>query len=368
MPVLVQPLPEGPLDIVGDVHGELDALLALLDRLGCDPERRTVDRPLVFLGDLVDRGPDSPSVVDVVRGLVEAGVAWCVAGNHELNLLQGDKKEGNGWFLGHDDSYQSASTGRRAFESRPIDARDREPTRAFLATLPVVLERPDLRVVHACWDGPSLAALPHEGELAPLSRAAAREVIAELRRTGALARALEQRAEFANLRDHGTRPDRMLDAVQEVSAAEQLKNPYKVLTSGREDPIPFEELYFIGGKWRFVARSRWWEDYTDDAAVVIGHYWRRRKAPVTGKIDLWDRVPPYGWAGPRGNVFCVDYSVGRRFAERWEHPTGQPERFRGGLAALRWPERSLVFDDQPDPISTTGFGGGSISAGAALPP
>ena len=67
---LIQQLPAGPLDIIGDVHGELAALERLLARLGADPARGHVERPLVFVGDLIDRGPDSPGVVALVRSLV----------------------------------------------------------------------------------------------------------------------------------------------------------------------------------------------------------------------------------------------------------------------------------------------------------
>src|SRR5687767_8858066 len=89
MPVLRSPLTAGPLDLVGDIHGEIEALQRVLHRLGCDPERRRAKRPLVFVGDLIDRGPDSPACVELVLRLVEAGIAQVVLGNHELNLLRG---------------------------------------------------------------------------------------------------------------------------------------------------------------------------------------------------------------------------------------------------------------------------------------
>lgn len=76
----------GPFDIIGDVHGcssELETLLAKLGyRDGTHPEGRTA----VFVGDLVDRGPDSPGVLRRVMGMVEAGTALCVPGNHENKL------------------------------------------------------------------------------------------------------------------------------------------------------------------------------------------------------------------------------------------------------------------------------------------
>ena len=76
----------GPFDIIGDVHGcsaELEALLGKLGYVdGTHPEGRTA----VFVGDLVDRGPDSPGVLRRVMGMVAAGSALCVPGNHEHKL------------------------------------------------------------------------------------------------------------------------------------------------------------------------------------------------------------------------------------------------------------------------------------------
>ncbi|WP_030690021.1 polynucleotide kinase-phosphatase [Streptomyces globisporus] len=76
----------GPFDIIGDIHGcrsELETLLAELGYVdGHHPEGRTA----VFVGDLVDRGPDSPGVLRRVMGMVAAGDALCVPGNHENKL------------------------------------------------------------------------------------------------------------------------------------------------------------------------------------------------------------------------------------------------------------------------------------------
>ncbi|GAA3376698.1 polynucleotide kinase-phosphatase [Streptomyces sannanensis] len=76
----------GPFDIIGDIHGcrsELETLLAELGYAdGVHPEGRTA----VFVGDLVDRGPDSPGVLRRVMGMVASGNALCVPGNHENKL------------------------------------------------------------------------------------------------------------------------------------------------------------------------------------------------------------------------------------------------------------------------------------------
>ncbi|MEV6702362.1 polynucleotide kinase-phosphatase [Streptomyces sp. NPDC051453] len=73
----------GPFDIIGDIHGcasELETLLTGLGYVdGVHPEGRTA----IFVGDLVDRGPDSPGVLRRVMAMVKSGHALCVPGNHE---------------------------------------------------------------------------------------------------------------------------------------------------------------------------------------------------------------------------------------------------------------------------------------------
>lgn len=83
----------GPFDIIGDVHGCLDELRELLDLLGYLPDpdgvmRHPEGRRAVYLGDLVDRGPDVIGTVNLVRRMVEAGTALCVPGNHDDKLLR----------------------------------------------------------------------------------------------------------------------------------------------------------------------------------------------------------------------------------------------------------------------------------------
>lgn len=91
----------GPFDIIGDLHGCCDELIELLQKLdyqvleGTDG-RVTVQPPagrkVIFLGDLVDRGHKIPQVLRLVMGMVEAGTALCVPGNHDMKLqraLQG---------------------------------------------------------------------------------------------------------------------------------------------------------------------------------------------------------------------------------------------------------------------------------------
>jgi len=87
----------GPFDVVGDVHGCRAELETLLGRLGYAITRDDHGRPtgahhghrrMIFVGDLVDRGPDTPGVLRLVMGMVAAGDALCVSGNHEAKLLR----------------------------------------------------------------------------------------------------------------------------------------------------------------------------------------------------------------------------------------------------------------------------------------
>lgn len=94
----------GPFDIIGDVHGCYDELVELLSALGWsitqlegEPEGECVATPpvatspprkIVFLGDLVDRGPKTPAVLRLAMRLVKAGHALCVPGNHDIKLMR----------------------------------------------------------------------------------------------------------------------------------------------------------------------------------------------------------------------------------------------------------------------------------------
>ncbi|GAA4972037.1 polynucleotide kinase-phosphatase [Kineococcus glutinatus] len=88
----------GPFDVVGDVHGCREELQALLQRLGYVLRRDASGRPVgaahpggrraVFLGDVVDRGPDTPGVLRLVMGMAADGDALVVPGNHEAKLLR----------------------------------------------------------------------------------------------------------------------------------------------------------------------------------------------------------------------------------------------------------------------------------------
>ncbi len=90
---------QGPFDIIGDIHGCYDETILLLEKLGyiissIDDDGKNYglevqhpeNRQVIFLGDLVDRGPNSPDVLKLVMSMVRSGSALCVPGNHDLKL------------------------------------------------------------------------------------------------------------------------------------------------------------------------------------------------------------------------------------------------------------------------------------------
>ncbi|MDX6345433.1 MAG: hypothetical protein QOF84_223 [Streptomyces sp.] len=135
----------GPFDIIGDIHGchsELETLLAKLGYAdGVHPEGRTA----VFVGDLVDRGPDSPGVLRRVMGMVAAGTALCVPGNHENKLAR--------WLKGKQvqHSHGLAETIEQLTQEDTKDPDFKQQVRAFIEGLVshYVLDGGKLVVCHA---------------------------------------------------------------------------------------------------------------------------------------------------------------------------------------------------------------------------
>jgi hypothetical protein len=342
---LIAPLYEGSLDIVGDIHGEIDALRALLGVLGYDNHGEHPEgRRLVFVGDLVDRGPDSPSVVELVASLVEQDRAQCILGNHELNLLRNDARSGNGWII--HTARPEQQPGGEYEHSRMATDTFRERCFAFLETLPLALVREDLRVVHAAWVAGPVRALEQEsGSVREVYERYEVQTLKEMETEGWRERAQWECSQWRSaLRDrHASVP--LLTALGGADERYQSGNPVRVLTSGVERLA--SRPFWSGGQWRMCDRGPWWEEYDEAPAVVIGHYWRRLR-PISGfgqsaRSDLFAGLGPLDWLGPRRNVFCVDYSVGARFVERRR---GR-RIFDSQLCALRWPEREVWGESGP---------------------
>ncbi|MBI1335714.1 MAG: hypothetical protein GC164_01990 [Phycisphaera sp.] len=302
---LIQPMFDGPVDVIGDVHGEIDALRTLMSRLGYDTHgRHPQGRRLVFLGDLVDRGPDSPAVVELVADLVTAGRSQCVMGNHELNILLEKPKADNVWFY----------PDNRAIppDVKPVTTTQRQAFMSFFGSLPLAVHREDLRAVHACWDDQAVELAAGSGD----------------------ARALHD--------EHAQRIDEHLKANPQVDEidhklAKQNRNPVKLLTSGPE--CRAAKPFHAGGKLRHEARDPWWDRYDHPAFCVFGHYWRTQVDGVTHGETPFAGLEDHELLG-KGRATCIDFSVGSRAYQRRKGITN----FTGRLGALRLPEYAIVDD------------------------
>ncbi len=119
---------KGPFDIIGDIHGCFNELLDLMNKLEYEVKEEDnlykVSHPngrkLIFVGDLVDRGPDTPKVLHIVMDMVTSEIAYCVKGNHEDKLYRALK--GNDVLIrdGLAESLQQIKKESEAFKKRVI--------------------------------------------------------------------------------------------------------------------------------------------------------------------------------------------------------------------------------------------------------
>ena len=250
-------------DIVGDVHGMAATLRSLLDMLGYERSRGHYRHPegrrLVFVGDIIDRGPDPLGCLDLVASLVDRGEALMILGNHELNAMH---------YMHEPPLREHSEKNSKQFRST-LHQIEAEPERwpqalAFLSSLPTRLELDGgaLRIIHACWDEENLRHLPERIDTPEL-----------LRRTAA--------------------GGDLIDAVETC-----LKGPEE----------PWEPYIDKNGFRRDRRRIPWWLDHPREAPLtVFGHYWFPWR-PEEG-IGVTPETPRL--LGSGGNAACVDYSVGR---------------------------------------------------------
>jgi hypothetical protein len=289
-------------DVIGDIHGHHDALVALLERLDY---RRVGDhyahpeRTAVFVGDLIDRGPRIFETVRLVRRMVDAGAARIVMGNHEFNAIAWqirDPRAEREFLRSHGDQ----KLGQHLETLRQLNSAELADAVEWFRTLPRWLELDGIRVVHACWDPPHIAileaAVPNGERFhdAAMNRAVregdplfdAVEIVLKGREVW-----LPGETRLKDKEGHGRRKMRV--AWYESPAERTYANyGFPLDPNAPHEPIDLRD----------VAP---WEAYPPDAPpVFIGHYW------VVG--------PPTRLAA---NVACVDYSVakgGLLCAYRWD--------------------------------------------------
>lgn len=309
-------------DVIGDVHGNVDKLGGLLRKLGYACPNGIwghPDRTAVFLGDFIDRGPSEVATYRLVRGMIDEGKALAVMGNHELNAIAYHTPNGKG---GH---FRQHTCKNRAQHKAFLDEVEHDPELwreiiDWFLELPLWLDLPEIRVVHACW---------HDGLMNDVNPLLSHGMKLPLELIGPATTG----ADNSYLSDGTLRPNCFVFRAAET------------LLKGVEIDLPEGTIFSDkDGHSRSSVRMQWWNSkpgtflelglmpsdqrsllppvpvpegvltgYASDKPLFLGHYW------MTGKPRLL-----------ASNVACVDYSAGKD----------------GPLVAYRWSgEQTLSADN-----------------------
>jgi hypothetical protein len=282
-------------DVIGDVHGHADALTGLLHSMGYRERGgawRHPGRQAVFVGDLIDRGPQQLETIAIVRRMVDRGTAHVVLGNHEFNAIAYATPTDGGHLRSRSRKHRKQHAAFIAAVGEDSSLH-RELVDWFM-TIPLWLELDGLRVVHACWSEPDLEYLrTRSSDTNTLDP----DLVAD-----------------ASTDDHPA-----FDAIETVLKGPEVRIP---------DGITFHDK---GSHTRTNVRLTWWNEsatdwrdllppgtrildadgtpiealpdrpipdqllrhYTGDVPVIFGHYWFEGPLVLTNPLAL-----------------CVDYSAG----------------------------------------------------------
>ncbi|QUE77711.1 metallophosphoesterase [Stutzerimonas stutzeri] len=301
--------PERSYDLIGDVHGCAHTLTHLLDQLGYRRHAGVwthARRQVIFLGDIIDRGPRIREALHLVHDMVEAGQAHCIMGNHEFNALgwftPAPPESGKAFVRDHTPRYEMLL--RQTFEQFERYADEWQAFLAWFMELPLFLENERFRVVHACWDNSVIDRLRQ--------RLSEGRLDADFLREAAFADAFAAKALDRLLR--GT--DMPLPAGLTLTSAEGFTRNFFRTKFWEENPRTYGDVVFQpDGLPEQAARlplsesqkSRLFLYGPDDPLLFVGHYWR---SGVPTPI--------------RHNLACLDYSAvkyGKLVAYRLDRET-----------------------------------------------
>ncbi len=300
-------------DVIGDIHGHADELQALLRKLGYVPDgagfRPPQGRQLVFVGDLIDRGPQQQRTLDIARSMVLAGHAHCVMGNHEFNAIGYVTQDPDtGDFL-RPHIADTTECRKNVAQHAAFIAQIGEDTPAhrhwvdWFRTLPLFIDLGGIRVSHASWHDPSIQAIICAADDArqPMTSAAmflachkdpALES-ARLRLTCGLEWPLPEGLFIIDKAGHAHPDVRIADWRHRANRLREVA----LVPKGNENTVPD---IGIPDSIRPVPIT--------GAPIFIGHHW------FSGEPALED-----------DKIFCLDWSVaregGRLVAYRWDGET-----------------------------------------------
>ena len=293
-------------DIIGDVHGHADALERILLKLGYTEKYGVYThktRQAIFVGDFIDRGPKQLRAIEIGMRMCRFGSALAVMGNHELNAIGWARKNASGEpYRIHDK--KNLKQHQRFLEEITDGSLLHEEIINWFVSLPIWIDLPELRVIHACW---------HEASQDKISPYLDQKLCL-------------YQSSIPDLFHRGS----------------EAFNSVEILLKGPEIDLPSGSIFFDEeGNKRNAARIEWWltglsppqdasgpgsrdekgmldhamyQNYRYGAGkpVIFGHYWLKG----TPSID-----------NPR--AACIDYSVAKN----------------NYLAAYRWSGENLLKDE-----------------------
>lgn len=149
-------------DIIGDIHGQYDKLINLLEKLGYQDNGKFYQAPpnhqAIFVGDFIDRNPKQVEVLNTVFAMLDNGQAHAIMGNHELNAIAYT-------ILGDDGKYLRPHSERNTkqhqvfLDALPFDNHEHRYWIKRFYELPLWLEFDEFFVIHACADTNAMAVL-----------------------------------------------------------------------------------------------------------------------------------------------------------------------------------------------------------------
>lgn len=149
--------PSRSYDVIGDVHGCAYTLEKLLDQLGYRIQRGVWQHPqrqVLFLGDIVDRGPNIRRALHIVYNMVQAGFAHCIMGNHEFYALAWHTlaPAGSSTIFVREHSARHQRLIQETHEQFLAYPKEWQQFIAWFADMPLFMEHERCRLVHAYWD------------------------------------------------------------------------------------------------------------------------------------------------------------------------------------------------------------------------
>ena len=281
-------------DLIGDIHGCAKTLECLLSTLGYRLQAgvwRHAHRQVIFLGDLVDRGPRIRETLHLVRDMVSAGQALCIMGNHEFNALAWSTPAapGSGRQFVREHNPRHARLIKETLQQFDAYPAEWQVFLDWFYELPLFIDAGRFRVVHACWD---------ESLIEPLRAQFADGCIDEH-----FVQAAAEYGSFANtVFDRLLRgTDMRLPHGMTLTSDDGFTRSHFRTKFWEEDPQTYGDIVFQPDALPELAaqmplsemqKTELLKYGADQPLLFVGHYWRSGKpAPI------------------RSNLACLDYSA-----------------------------------------------------------